>query len=46
MKYVGIVCFVVLLSFFTGMYKQPFWFRLIYTFPIILLLLEIETTEE
>lgn len=35
--FVGIVCFMVVLSVLTGMVNQPWWFRLIYNFPIIFL---------
>jgi len=41
---IGIAFAVAVLSFFTGMYRQPWWFRFVYDFPIIMILIKI--TEE
>lgn len=38
-RYVGIICTVVVIALLTGMYKQPLWFRFVYTFPMIMLLI-------
>ena len=42
LKYVYIICFIIVLDFITGMWKEPWWFRFVYNFPIILLLCKIE----
>lgn len=37
-RYVGIICTVVVIALLTGMDKQPWWFRFVYMFPMIMLL--------
>lgn len=39
-KFIGIVCFIVVLSLVTGMVNQPWWFRLIYNFPLVYLIVD------
>ena len=39
-RFIGIVCFIVVLSLITGMASQPFWFGLIYNFPLVYLIVE------
>lgn len=36
-RYVGIICTVVVIALLTGMYKQPWWFMFVYHFPMIML---------
>lgn len=38
---IGISFVVAVLSVITGMYRQPWWFRFVYEFPIIMLLIKI-----
>ena len=38
-RYVGIICTVVVIDLLTGMYNQPWWFRFVYTSPMIILLI-------
>jgi hypothetical protein len=45
-RFIGILSFVIVLALLTGMEKQPWWFRLIYQFPIILLLFEMTNKKE
>ena len=38
-RYVGIICTVVVIELLTGMNNQPWWFQFVYTFPMIMLLI-------
>ena len=38
MFFVGVICFIGVLSLLTGMVNQPWWFRFIYEFPMIFLI--------
>lgn len=38
MFFIGVICFMGVLSLLTGMVNQPWWFRFIYEFPMIFLI--------